>query len=90
MSIVTKSTPLAKEPWGLSNRMTSKALESIGQVGGPRCCKRDSYLSILSAIDFAAEQLGVQMEKTVPVCSRSQMNAQCIGMRCPFYSGVGV
>ena len=90
MSIITKSTPLAKEPWGLSNRMTSKALESIGQVGGPRCCKRDSYLSILSAIDFTAEQLGVQMEKTVPVCSRSQMNAQCIGTRCPFYSGVGV
>ena len=90
MSIVTKSTPLAKEPWGLSNRMTSKALESIGQVGGPRCCKRDSYLSILAAIDFAAEQLGVQMEKTMPVCSRSQMNTQCIGMRCPFYGGAKV
>lgn len=90
MSIVTKSTPLAKEPWGLSNRMTSKALESIGQVGGPRCCKRDSYLSILAAIDFAAEQLGVQMKKTIPVCSRSQMNAQCIEMRCPFYGGAKV
>ena len=35
MAIATRSTPLAKEPWGLSNRMTSKALESIGEVGGP-------------------------------------------------------
>ena len=84
MSIATQSTPLAKEPWGLSNQMTSKALESIGEVGGPRCCKRDSYLAILAAIDFAKEQLGVEMTRTIPVCSHSAQNNQCIGKRCPF------
>ncbi len=87
VSIVTGSTPLAAEPWGLSNRMTAKALESIGKNGGPRCCKRDSYLSILAAVDFAAEHLQVQMEKTTPVCSRSHRNNQCIGLRCPFFGG---
>ena len=40
LAIVTQSTPLAKEPWGLSNQMTARALERIGQMGGPRCCKR--------------------------------------------------
>ena len=84
MSIVTQSTPLATEPWGLSNRMTAKALESIGKVGGPRCCKRDSWLAILAAIDFAREQLGVEMQRTIPVCSHSKKNNQCIGKRCPF------
>ena len=87
MAIATRSTPLAKEPWGLSNRMTSKALESIGEVGGPRCCKRDSYLSILAAVDFAGEQLGVEMTRTVPMCSHSVQNNQCIGDRCPFFGG---
>ena len=87
VSIVTSSTPLAVEPWGLSNRMTAKALESIGKVGGPRCCKRDSYLAILAAIDFVAEQLNVRMEKSMPVCSRSGQNNQCIGKRCPFVGG---
>lgn len=87
VSIVTGSTPLAVEPWGLSNRMTAKALESIGKVGGPRCCKRDSYLAILAAIDFAAEHLGVYMDKTMPVCTRSRQNNQCIGKRCPFVGG---
>ena len=87
MAIATQSTPLAQEPWGLSNRMTSKALGSIGEVGGPRCCKRDSYLAILAAIDFAAEHLQVQMEKTTPVCTRSHLNNQCIGKRCPFMGG---
>ena len=87
VSIVTGSTPLAVEPWGLSNQMTAKALESIGKVGGPRCCKRDSYLAILAAIAFAAEHLHVHMETSVPVCTRSGQNNQCIGKRCPFVGG---
>ena len=88
ISIVTGSTPLAVEPWGLSNQMTETALAHIGNVGGPRCCKRDSYLAILAAIDFAAEHLNVRMEKTMPSCTRSGKNNQCIGKRCPFAGGM--
>ncbi len=84
VSILSGSTPLAIEPWGLSNRMTSRSLEAIGSVGGPRCCKRDSYLSILSAIDFVKEHFGVEMEKPEIVCGFSPRNNQCIGKRCPF------
>ena len=87
LSIAMGATPLASESWGLSNRMTAKALESIGSIGGPRCCKRDSYLAVLAAIDFSAEHLNVNMEKTLPVCTRSGQNNQCIGMRCPFIGG---
>lgn len=87
MAIATDSTPLAAEPWGLSNQMTAKALDSIGKNGGPRCCKRDSYLSILTTIDFVAEHLDVHMEKIIPVCTRSHQNNQCIGKRCPFFGG---
>lgn len=86
-AIASESTPLALQPWGLSNRMTAKALESIGLNGGPRCCKRDSYLAVHAAIDFAAEHLGVQMKKTTPVCTRSRLNAQCLQAQCPFYGG---
>mgnify|MGYP003300078934 FL=1 len=87
LSIVTGSTPLSVEPWGLSNQMTAKALERIGHVGGPRCCKRDSYLAILAAIDFVEEHLNIHMEKSMPVCTRSNRNNQCIGKRCPFIGG---
>ena len=59
----------------------------MAEVGGPRCCKRDSYLSVLAAVDHTAQQLGIQMEKTTPICSRSSQNLQCIGPRCPFYGG---
>ena len=84
LAIVTQSTPLAKEPWGLSNQMTARALDSIGKAGGPRCCKRDSFLAILAAIDFTREHLGAEMKRTVPACSYSSKNNQCIGKKCPF------
>ena len=84
VSIISKATPLAVEPWGLSNLMTSKALGAIGAVGGPRCCKRDSYISILAAIDFTKEHFGIGMEKPEIICTRSAQNNQCIGKRCPF------
>lgn len=87
VSIVTESTPLAQEPWGLSNQMTGKALDSIGKNGGPRCCKRDSYLAILAAVDFVAEHLHVQMTKSAAICTRSSQNNQCLGKRCPFFGG---
>lgn len=84
VSIVTKNTPLSTDSWRLSNLMTSKALEQVAMNGGPRCCKRDSYLSVLAAIDFTKEHLGVTMEKPQVQCSRSQYNNQCIGKKCPF------
>ena len=89
LAIATQSTPLAAEPWGLSNRMTARALERIGTVGGPRCCKRDSFLAVLAAVDFVREHLGVEMARTVPVCTYSGRNDQCLGRRCPFSAARG-
>lgn len=88
LAIATASTPLSREPWGLSNQMTAKALDSIGKVGGPRCCKRDSFLAILAAVEFTWAHLGVEMERTIPVCSYSSKNSQCIGKCCPFSPSV--
>ena len=85
VSIVTKSSPLSTESWGWSNLMTSRSLAAVAETGGPRCCKRDAYLSILTAIDFAEERLGVAMQRPERVvCSRSAKNNQCLGARCPF------
>ncbi len=85
VSIVTGSTPLSNEVWGLSNKMTAAALGAIGEVGGPRCCKRDSYLAIVKAVEFVRENLGVKMEIHGIRCAHSAQNNQCIKERCPFF-----
>lgn len=84
VSIVTGATPLANEAWGLSNKMTSSALDKIGELGGPRCCKRDSYISIVKAVEFTKAHLGVEMELGEIKCIHSSKNNQCIGKKCPF------
>jgi len=85
VAIALKSTPLEKEAWGLANQMTAKALDAIGRHGGPRCCKRDSYLAIIEAVNFTNENLGVKMVLSQPICTRSHMNNQCLYEKCPFY-----
>ena len=84
ISIISKSTPLADGPFAMSHKMTAKSLGLIGEIGGPRCCKRDSFLSILAAVDFVKDQFGVEMEKPEVLCRFSSQNKQCIGKRCPF------
>lgn len=90
VSIISGSTPLKEAPFGLSNRMTARSLDAIGRVGGPRCCKRDSFLSVLAAVDFVKEYFDVEMERSDVVCDYSAMNNQCIGKRCPFCRKTGV
>ncbi|MGX8714372.1 MAG: DUF5714 domain-containing protein [Lachnospiraceae bacterium] len=41
ISIISGSTPLGDEPFALSHKMTAKSLGKIGEIGGPRCCKRE-------------------------------------------------
>ena len=84
MSVITRNTPLSTDTWRVCNLMTARALEQVAENGGPRCCKRDSYLSVLTAIDFVKENFGVEMQKPEVRCSRSQINNQCIGKKCPF------
>lgn len=84
VSIISNSTPLAVEPFALSHQMTSAALGKIGEIGGPRCCKRDSFLSILTAVDFVEKHFGIKMEKPEIICEYSSKHNQCIGKRCPF------
>ncbi len=85
VSIVTNSTPLSTDAWGLCNEMSSRSLAAISKVGGPRCCKRNGHLAILQGIAFAKEKLGVEMESSPVVCRHTPQNNQCLGSKCPFY-----
>ena len=59
LSIISRSTPLTAAPLGDANQMTAAALGHIGAIGGPRCCKRNSYLSILTAIHFVKDRFQI-------------------------------
>ena len=87
LSILMGATPLSGKDWGLCNLLTGKCLERIGILGGPRCCKRDSFTAILTAVDFLEEYLGIQLETNEKVvCSFSKENKECIHKKCPYFA----
>lgn len=85
ISIITGASPLTGESWGWCNEMTSRVLAHEAKIGGPRCCKRNSTIAVLEAIDFYREKFDIQMEKPEKIiCDYTAKNNQCIGKRCPF------
>lgn len=85
-SVAAGATPMAGESWGLANRATAAALQAIGEIGGPRCCKRDAFTAILRAADLCRQELGVSMDTPEKVvCGFFPRNRECLGPRCPYH-----
>ncbi|MCZ0861412.1 DUF5714 domain-containing protein [Methanocorpusculum sp. MG] len=85
-SIATKTNPLSTQSWGEVNLLTAACLTAIGSVGGPRCCKRDTYLALEEAVEFVREHTGITMELPAQrQCGFSNRNHECLRERCPYY-----
>ena len=88
LSIIDGTGPLTTdESWGKHMTFTADALRSLSQVGGPRCCKRDAFLSFQKAVNSINENYGVPVACSPIRCTFSDKNEQCIKARCPFYTG---
>ncbi|MDO5418004.1 MAG: DUF5714 domain-containing protein [Lachnospiraceae bacterium] len=88
LAILHGTGPLSDNSFYKDNlSYVSQALGRLAEVGGPRCCKRNAFLSILTAIDFVREHYGIELPKQKVTCVFSDRNQQCIGERCPFRKG---
>jgi DNA-directed RNA polymerase subunit RPC12/RpoP len=87
MSILTDATPLSRNEWMLSNLLTADSLRSIALAGGPRCCKRNTFLAIEEAIRFVKERFHIEMEVGAGSmkCEFYLMNKECRQAECRFY-----
>ena len=86
LSIIDGTGPLSSDAsWGKHMEFTSKALYSLSKTGGPRCCKRDAFLSFQQAIEFINGNYDVELESDSIECLFNEKNEQCIKEKCPFY-----
>lgn len=86
ISLITGATPLCTQEWKLSNMMTARSLSSIANHGGPRCCKRNTYLAINEAVNFLKENFGIQMKINRNLkCEFNDLNKECLKEECPYY-----
>lgn len=87
ISIITGASPISEIEWSLANQMTSRSLAVISVNGGPRCCKRNTYLAITQAVEFVKEQFNIAMELPEKViCQFSHRNKQCRSKKCLYNS----
>jgi hypothetical protein len=87
VSVLTGATPLSGNEWRLSNLITGQSLISIANQGGPRCCKRNSFLAINQAVSFAREHFHIDLIMSGDLhCTFSHLNKECLFSECPFYN----
>lgn len=86
LSILHKTGPLSSDAFYADHMaFTSSVLRRMSEIGGPRCCKRNAFLSISAAVDFVRSHYGIQMERGNTACEFSDRNPQCLGRNCPFH-----
>ena len=58
----------------------------MADIGGPRCCKRNSFVALKYAAQTVRQEFGFSLscpEETE--CTFSKYNLECLKEDCPFY-----
>jgi len=85
MSIILNATPLSGKEWSLSNLITSESLLKIAQNGGPRCCKRNTFQALETAIHFIKNHLSVNLNYRFTQCQFFPRNKECKKHACKYF-----
>ncbi len=87
ISTITGATPLSVIEWDLNNSMVGTSLLSMAKYGGPRCCKRVTFISLLEASRLLKERMSIQLNMADNIqCTFSTLNEkECLKEKCPFY-----
>jgi len=87
LAVIDGTGPLSTDgSWGNHMRFTSKAVGELGEINGPRCCKRDAMVAFKHGIEYVNSHYAVNLEFEHMKCEFSNENAQCIKERCPYYN----
>jgi hypothetical protein len=86
MSLIMDTTPLSKNEWKTSNLLTSQVLSSIAKAGGPRCCKRNTFIALIETTKFLRKNFKISLQSNVNIkCKFSYLNNECLRTNCIFY-----
>ena len=86
LSIIDGTGPLSTDgTWGNHMSFTSNALDELGKINGPRCCKRDAMIAFKHGIEYVNRNYAVNLEYEDQKCEFKTHNQQCIKDRCPFF-----
>jgi len=90
ISLITDTTPLSTDTWKLCNMMTAKSLTRVAKYNGPRCCKRDTYLSLIEGIQFLMNEFKVKLPIQEISCIFHKNNRECLKNECKFHPELNI
>ncbi len=86
VSYITQTTSLSGKKWADIHAFSALGLSQVSKYGGPRCCKRNTYIGILHGVTWLQENLGILLDKPEDiVCDFHIRNKECIKLKCLFY-----
>ena len=86
VSIITETGPLSTDTWKTTGQLTAKCADIISKQGGPRCCKRDAFLTLRTAVSYSNEVFGIEFHQPETIiCDFYVNNRECKGKCCEFF-----
>ncbi|HAR57616.1 MAG TPA: hypothetical protein DCR62_02605 [Acholeplasmatales bacterium] len=86
LSIIHKTNPLSSDDFYKHHmEYASQVISAMSKIGGPRCCKRNAFLSLSYAVRFVKEKYDVEMDLNKVECEFTDFNQQCLKEKCPFH-----
>ena len=85
-SIIDKTGPLSNSiDYAEHMEFTSSVIKKMSEIGGPRCCKRNAFLSIREGVEYANLHYNLNIKISDDLCEFSSLNLQCLKSACPFH-----
>lgn len=86
LSIIHGTRPISDDEYYKEHmKLTSLVISKMSEIGGPRCCKRNAFISLSTGAEFVSERYGIRMDNSNDGCRYSDNNEQCIKERCPYF-----
>lgn len=87
VSVFTKATYMSDAERSEAMNAVSEALRQIASLGGPRCCKASTYISVQVGAEVFRNHLGVKLPRSdfPRPCIFIKKNKDCLLERCPYY-----
>lgn len=85
-SVLLEATPLKPRPRQTVQNIVQQILAEIAGYEAARCCQRDCWIALRSAIRIAAELFQLPLADVQAfACSQMSRNAECCGLECPLW-----
>lgn len=86
LAIIEGTGPLTDDgSWGENMQCTAQILLRIGDLKGPRCCKRDGLIALCVGAEQLARRFSLSLSCHIRDCAFYEKNSQCIKTACPFW-----